>query len=112
MKHIPYILQAIVILLWALLVMGGEYFHMHGFLKVSTCLLVFCVGVFMVIKRVPLANAMQASEETMRQKGAWLWTSLQGWHSKTRESFLQIIGWVFMLFAILGIFGLVRVGGR
>lgn len=110
--RLNYVVQVTVILLWALLVIGGEHFQMYGLVRVSTSLLVFGAGIFLVIKRYALASSMYAAEEAMRQKAVWPWMSVQGWNLKAREAFLQIIGWIFVIFGILGCFGLIQVGAQ
>jgi len=105
-------LQIVVIIFWVLFVIGTEHFQLHGFQRVVISLIVISVGLFCIIKRSTVATATEASEDTMRKAQIWPWIAMSGFGHSNRRVFLLVIGFVFVLFGILGLFGFVKVAGR
>jgi len=99
-----------------MIVIGGEYLGLYHFVKVITSLLILSIGICLAFKSSALSNAIKKSGEVfhnaMRQQNTWPWTMIEaeGSHMPPKIS-IRITGWIFIIFGILGLLNLIKVGG-
>ena len=104
-----FIILIAIFVLWELFALGTAYLGLHTLRRVAGALLIVGIGGFVIRKKTALASVIKAMDDAIHQHRIWPWTSMPGLGLKTYEVFVQAAGWMFVLFGILGVFGIIPV---